>query len=67
MLSLITHQTTSKDAMIARFPPKIATIEGEITLKELLHVFRRLIVCAESTITTCDLLNFLYLVVSVPL
>ena len=49
--------------MVAGFLPKIASIEGEITLKELLHMFKHLILCAQSTMTTWAPLNFLYLVV----
>ena len=58
-----THQTTSKDAMIAGFPPKIPSIEGTITLKELLRVFTHLIACAQSTVTAYNPYNFLFLVV----
>ena len=63
MSSSATHQTISKDAMIAESLPKIAATEGERTLKELLRAFRLLIMCAQSTVTTYDQLNFLYLVV----
>ena len=45
--------------MVARFPARIETIEGEITLKELRRTFRHLIPCAQSTVTTSDALNFL--------
>ena len=55
--------TISKEAMVAGFPAKIPSIEGEITLKELLRVFRHLIACSQSTVTGHDPLNFLYLVV----
>ena len=49
--------------MAAGFPPKIATIEGNITIKELLCMFKHLILYAQSTVTTWAALNFLYLVV----
>ena len=55
--------TISKDAMIAGFPPKIPSIEGQTTLKELLRVFTHLIACAQSTVTTYNPFNFLFLVV----
>ena len=55
--------TISKESIVAGFPAKIPSIRGEITLKELLRVFRHLIVCSQSTITGHDPLNFLYLVV----
>ena len=55
--------TISKEAMVASFPAKIPSIEGEITLKELLRVFQHLIACAQSTVTSHDALSFLYLVV----
>ena len=52
-----------KEAMVANFPVKIPSIEGRITLKELIPVFWHLIACAQSTLTSHDALNFLYLVV----
>ena len=50
--------------MIAGFPPKILSVQGEITLKELLKSFKHLIACAQSTVTTHAPLNVFYLVVS---
>ena len=55
--------TIAKEAMAASFPARIPAIEGEITFKELLRVFRYLIVCAQSVVTSHQTLNFLYLVV----
>ena len=55
--------TISKDVMIAGFPPKIPSIEGQITLKELLRVFTHLIACAQSIVTEYNPFNFLFLVV----
>ena len=62
-MSSSANTTISKEAMVAGFPAKIPSIEGEITLKELLRVFQHLIACAQSTVTSHDALNFLYLVV----
>ena len=58
-----THQTISKDAMIASFLAKIPPIEGAVALKELLRVFTHLIACAQSTVTVYNMYNFLFLVV----
>ena len=52
-----------KEAMVADFPVKIPSIEGKIMLKELLRVFWHLIAFAQSTVTSHDALNFLYLIV----
>ena len=63
MLSSQHHQTVSKDAMRAGFPLKITSVQGEITLKNLLKTFKHPIECAQSCVTTYTLLNFLYMVV----
>ena len=57
------HQTISKEAMLAGFPDAVSAIDGNISPVELLHVFRQLIECAQSTITAYHELNFLFLVV----
>ena len=49
--------------MILGFLPKIAAIEGNITLKEHLRAVRHLILCAQSIVMTFGPLNFLYLVI----
>ena len=40
-----------KEAILAGFPDAVPAIEGDISLMELLSVFRHLIKCAQSTIT----------------
>ena len=57
------HQTISKEAMLAGFPSAVPAIDGDISPMELLRVFRHLIECAQSTITAYHELNFLFLVV----
>ena len=57
------HQTISKEAMLAGFPDAVPAIEGDISPMELLRVFRHLIECAQSTTTAYHELNFLFLVV----
>ena len=58
-----TNQTISKDAMISGFLPKIPSIEGSITLKEVLRIFTHIIACAQSIVTAYNTYNFLFLVV----
>ena len=53
----------SKDVMLASFPTKIPSIEGQITLKELLRCFTHLIECAQLSVTEYNELNFLFIVV----
>ena len=57
------HQTIAKEAMLAYFPDAVPAIDGDISLIELLRVFRHLIECAQSTITAYHELDFLFLVV----
>ena len=57
------HQTISKEAMLAGFPSAVPAITGEISPMELLRLFRHLIECAQSTTTAYHELNFLFLVV----
>ena len=45
------HQMIFKEAILAGFPDAVPAIEGDISLMELLSVFRHLIKCAQSTIT----------------
>ena len=57
------HQTISKEAILAGFPNAVPAIDGNISPMELLRVFRHLIECTQLTITAYHELNFLFLVV----
>ena len=57
------HHSTSKEETITGFPPQVAGITGDPTLRELLRVFRHMIECAQSQMTNYYILNWLFLVV----
>ena len=63
MSTINSHQTISKEAMLAGFPSAVPAVDGDISPMELLRVFRHLIECAQSTTTAYHELNFLFLVV----
>lgn len=50
-------------AMLAGFPPIIQSVSKIPILVDLLHVYRHMIVCAQSQHTICKRLNWLFLVV----
>ena len=60
MSAFNSHQAISKEATMAGFPDANPTIEGKITPKELLRVFRHLIECIQSTTAAYHDLNFLF-------
>ena len=49
--------------MITGFPPQVAGITGDPTLRELLRIFRHMIECAQSQMMNYCILNWLFLVV----
>ena len=57
------HQTISKETMLAGFLDAVPAIDDNISPMKLLRVFRHLIECAQSTITAYHEPNFLFLVV----
>ena len=45
------HTVDSKATMLAGFPAKIALIEGDPTLRELIRILQHLMNCAQSHFT----------------
>ena len=58
------HVITTKVEMLSSFPPPVAAMTSEPTLRELLRVLIHMMACAKAIKTEISPLNYLFLVLS---
>ena len=55
------YSPTSKETLIAGFPKKIQSIQGDPALRGLIMLFRHMIECSQNKCTIYSILNWLFL------
>ena len=61
------HPVRTKEQLTPGFPTLVPVITGEVTFKELIHIWQHCKICAQKMETNYDAQNFLYIVLPVPL
>ena len=61
------HVVTTKAEMLSSFPPPVAAMTSETTLRKLLRVLIHMMACAQGIKTDISPLNYLFLVLSLEL